>query len=89
VLFPYDVKNNEADLLSAAKLQKTFPLGWDYLQRHRKLLEGRERGSFRDEGWYRFGRTQNLGLWEQPKLMVPYMITELGAYFDREENLYS
>jgi type I restriction-modification system DNA methylase subunit len=88
VLFPYDVKNNEAKLLSPAKLQKTFPLGWDYLKHHRKLLEDRERGSFRDEGWYRFGRTQNLGMWERPKLMVPYMVTELGAYLDRDESLY-
>jgi len=88
VLFPYEVKHNEAKLLSAVKLQKSFPLGWDYLQRHRKLLEEREGGSFGDEAWYRFGRTQNLGMWEQPKLMVPYMITELGAYLDRDESLY-
>jgi type I restriction-modification system DNA methylase subunit len=88
VLFPYDVKNHQAKLISALKLQKSFPLAWHYLQRHRMLLENREDGSFRDEAWYRFGRTQNLGLWEQPKLMVPYMITELGAYLDAEENLY-
>jgi type I restriction-modification system DNA methylase subunit len=87
-LFPYEVKSNEATLLSEAKLKKGFPLGWDYLQRHRKLLEDREGGSFHDETWYRFGRTQNLGIWEQPKLMVPYMITELGAYLDGDEGLY-
>jgi hypothetical protein len=51
-------------------------------------LEDREDGGFRDEEWYRFGRTQNLGLWEQPKLLVPYMITELGAHLDRGENSY-
>jgi type I restriction-modification system DNA methylase subunit len=88
VLFPYEVKDNEAKLIPAAKLQKSFPLAWDYLSRHKKLLEGRENGSFHDDQWFRFGRTQNLGLWEQPKLLVPYMITELGAHLDRDENLY-
>jgi hypothetical protein len=88
VLFPYDVKNNEAKLITAAKLQDNFPLAWDYLSRHKALLESREDGSFRDTEWFRFGRTQNLGLWEQPKLLVPYMVTELGAYFDRDMDFY-
>lgn len=88
VLFPYDVKNNEVKLVPEAKLQKNFPLAWDYLSRHKKLLEDRENGSFRTNEWFQFGRTQNLGLWEQPKLLVPYMISELGAYLDHNENFY-
>jgi adenine-specific DNA-methyltransferase len=27
-------------------------------------------------------------MWEQPKLMIPYMITELSAFFDRSEQFY-
>jgi hypothetical protein len=69
-------------------MQGRFPLAWDYLNRNRTLLAGREKGKFKDAQWYRFGRTQNLGMWEQPKLMIPYMITELSAYLDREDDFY-
>jgi len=27
-------------------------------------------------------------MWEQPKLMVPYMITNLAAYYDKTDNFY-
>jgi hypothetical protein len=88
VLFPYAVQNNEATLLSPTEMQTQFPSAWAYLKRNKRLLEGREGGAFKDNEWYRFGRAQNLGLWEQPKLMVPYMITELGAYLDQADHFY-
>ena len=69
-------------------MQTRFPLAWGYLKRNRKLLEDREKGKFKDQQWYRFGRSQNLGMWEQPKLMVPYMITNLAAYYDAADNYY-
>lgn len=88
VLFPYEVKESSARLLSAKELRADYPLTWDYLSRNKKLLEGREKGKFKDTEWYRFGRTQNLGLWEQTKIMLPYMITRLSAYLDESDNYY-
>jgi hypothetical protein len=88
VLFPYEVKDCEARLYTPKEMQDRFPLAWEYLNRNRDLLVGREKGKFRDAQWYRFGRTQNLGMWEQPKLMIPYMINELAAYLDREDDFY-
>jgi len=88
VLFPYLVSNNRAILLSKAEMQKSYPLAWAYLELNKKLLESREKDAFKDAQWYRFGRTQNLGMWEQPKLLVPYMIMELSAYPDLADNFY-
>ncbi len=88
VLFPYDVKDCLARLFSASEMQHNYPLAWDYLNHNKRLLEDREKGKFRDSEWYRFGRTQNLGMWEQPKLMIPYMITNLAAYLDTSDNYY-
>ena len=88
VLFPYDISNNEADLLSPAEFQNRYPLAWDYLLKNKKLLEKREKGAFTDTRWYRFGRNQNLGAWEQKKLLVPYMVTELSSYYDENDNFY-
>ncbi len=88
VLFPYAVEDSTARLFSQEELERNYPLAWEYLNRNKKLLEDREKGKFKDGSWYRFGRTQNLGVWEQPKIMVPYMITRLAAYPDRHHNYY-
>jgi adenine-specific DNA-methyltransferase len=88
VLFPYEVRGVEARLYSPSEMKQRFPLAWRYLNGNRPLLEQREQGKFADAQWYRFGRTQNLGAWEQPKLMIPYMITTLSAYLDEREHLY-
>jgi hypothetical protein len=88
VLFPYTVEKNSATLISQNDFQKSYPLAWAYLNTHRKFLESREKNAFKDIQWYRFGRTQNLGLWEQPKLLIPYMVTKLGAYYDFNDNYY-
>ncbi|PZS04481.1 MAG: restriction endonuclease subunit M [Candidatus Chloroheliales bacterium] len=88
VLFPYEVINNKARLYSPEEMAHNYPLAWEYLNRNKKLLEDREGGKFRDAQWYRFGRNQNIGMWEQPKLMIPYMITELAAYLDNADDYY-
>ena len=86
VLFPYEVKNGKARLLAPGEMQTRFPLAWRYLSRNRELLRKREHGKFRF-AWHQL-YPKNLGMWEQPKLMLPYMITRLAAYPDRKDNYY-
>ena len=88
VLFPYEVRECNARLYTPAEMRERYPLAWTYLKQNKRLLEGREKGKFNDLQWYRFGRTQNLGMWEQPKLLIPYMITNLAAYYDKSDNFY-
>jgi len=88
VLFPYAVTACRARLYTPEEMQDRYPLAWSYLKRNKRLLENRERGKFKDHQWYRFGRSQNLGMWEQPKLLIPYMIVDLAAYYDQSDSLY-
>jgi type I restriction-modification system DNA methylase subunit len=88
VLFPYDVENCSAGLMTPEQMQRDYPLAWSYLNDNKSFLEARENGKFQDPQWYRFGRSQNLGIWDQPKLMAPYMITELSAYLDLSDKYY-
>jgi len=88
VLFPYEVRECTACLYTPTEMREQYPLAWAYLKQNKRLLEEREKGKFKDQQWYRFGRTQNLGMWEQPKLMIPYMITNLAAYYDKNDNFY-
>lgn len=82
ILFPYRVHKGEATLLTPKELRDQFPLAWDYLKKNEAALRAREKGAFDNDRWYEMGRTQNLGKWETPKIMVPYMVRELSAFYD-------
>jgi hypothetical protein len=86
VLFPYSITDGTVSLLPAAHLEKEYPSTWKYLLSNRKLLADREHGKFKNVGWYQL-YPKNLEHWEQPKIMVPYMVTRLAAFLDRA-NLY-
>jgi len=86
VLFPYERQNGKPVLIPEDRLKRDFPRTWDYFLSNRGLLSDREHGKFRSTGWYQL-YPKNLDVWEQPKIMMPYMITQLAAYYD-ESNCY-
>ena len=59
-----------------------FPRTAEYLTSQRARLAGRESGKFRDAQWYRFGRSQNLGIQSRYKLCVPRLVDRLCAAGD-------
>jgi hypothetical protein len=80
VLVPYRGER----LIDPDELCARFPRAADYLERCRKLLEARERGRFRGETFYRFGRPQNLAFLADPaaKVVVPDVAREGRALVD-------
>jgi hypothetical protein len=84
VIFPYKLANGKSQLIPENEMKRDFPKAWDYLTANKKLLSGRERGKFQGIGWYQL-YPKNLDVWEQPKIMLPYMITRLSAYYDANE----
>lgn len=86
VLFPYSINENGATLLPEKELETRYPQTWKYLLQNKKLLANREHGKFKSSCWYQL-YPKNLELWEQPKILVPYMVTELAAFLD-SRNLY-
>ena len=83
VLFPYEVSDGKFRLIPENSMRNRFPKAWHYLSANKKLLSEREHGKFNDTGWYQL-YPKNLDFWEQPKIMLPYMITRLSAYFDEQ-----
>jgi adenine-specific DNA-methyltransferase len=81
VLFPYERADGSFRLISAERMAKQFPASWAYLKRNKTLLAGREHGKFAETGWWQL-YPKNLDLWEQAKIMLPYMTTDLSAYYD-------
>jgi len=88
LLFPYEVTNGDASLISPQTLQANYPHCWAYLVANRERLEGREGGKMRHDRWYAFGRTQNLARHDYPKLAIPRLVYRLEAYYDVEGRYY-
>ncbi len=88
LLFPYNVKNGKADLITAESLAISYPRCWEYLVHNRSLLENRESGKMRGNKWYAFGRTQNLALHVLPKLAIPRLVQHLEAIYDETGSFY-
>src|SRR6266498_2998928 len=84
VLFPYETTGGKFKLIPENRLKKDFPKAWNYLLSNKELLAGREHGKFKDVGWYQL-YPKNLDTWEQPKIMLPYMITRLAAFYDEND----
>jgi type I restriction-modification system DNA methylase subunit len=88
VLFPYEFDSTgKFRLIPEDRMKQSYPQAWSYLSSNKKLLATREHGKFAKTGWYQL-YPKNLDLWEQPKIMLPYMITRLAAYYDEEDNYF-
>ena len=87
VLFPYRKIDIKLSLLNEDELRREFPKTWTFLLENKKLLSEREHGKFQATGWWQL-YPKNLDVWEQPKIMLPYMITRLAAFYDEENNYF-
>lgn len=68
-------------LMRRAELRQQFPNTWSWLSRHADELRART-GDWTDENWWAYSRRQNLELFDEAKVLVPYMVDELGAHLD-------
>ena len=81
LLFPYRRDKDDMRLVSEEELQ-ALPLTWGYLCANEAELRRRERGKMDHDGWWAFGRTQSLGLHDQPKLGVAATVKRLEVAAD-------
>jgi hypothetical protein len=84
IIFPYHINGNRASLIPANELQQNYPFVWDYLCRCEEKLRGREQGKMDHEGWYGFGRTQNIAAFGQSKIMTQVLARGAAMVPDRE-----
>lgn len=88
LLFPYDLAGPRPRLFTADEMAAHLPRAWAYLRAFEAELRGRERHSFDDEQWYRFGRNQNLDKQERPKLGVAETVPALRLFADPDGRFF-
>jgi hypothetical protein len=88
ILFPYILSEGKAALLTTQELLEKYPVAWDYLKTNRSLLEARERGKWKHDKWYAFGRSQNLSEMEQAKIITPSIANRASFTLDTNDYYY-
>jgi type I restriction-modification system DNA methylase subunit len=88
ILFPYKYVEGKAELLTAKELGESYPNAWEYLKINRTALESRERGKWKHNRWYAFGRSQNLNEMEQKKILTPSIAKSASFTLDSRDLYY-
>jgi N-6 DNA Methylase len=90
VLLPYtrDADDEPYVLIPPNQMARDFPATFAWLRRHEAALRGRASGQWNDLNWYGYSRRQNLEAFENPKLLVPYMVEDLCAQWDEEGHFF-
>lgn len=74
VIYPYTPTKTGVDVISLATIQKKFPLAYDYLQKHKAILNNPKRDikpepKTKNE-WHRYGRHQSLDSCGLPQKII-------------------
>ena len=85
LVLPYtrDEPNANYVLMTPRHLSDDYPAAHRWLVANETVLRDRS-GNWGPGNWYAYSRRQNLELFEEPKVLVPYMVEDLCARFDRE-----
>lgn len=85
LLLPYRREHGgQYELLTPAEL-KGYPAASAWLSSYETELRARS-GKWADSNWWGYSRRQNLELWDDDKIAVPYMVDELCAVLDRDRH---
>jgi len=85
LIVPYEKATGTYTLALESTLTKVAPKPLDYLRQCKSRLDEREKGRFKGEGWFRYGRPQNLDLFDIPKKIVLPDVCNRGMCFLDEE----
>ncbi len=82
VIYPYESRNEDYRLINPGIMADCFPNALAYFRDARTILDKRDHGSAKGHEWYRYVRTQNIGLQSLPKIAVPRLVQRLCAAYD-------
>lgn len=88
VIFPYQVSNGSAQLMSKEFIKTNFPLGWDYLSRNKKELEGRENNKMKGDNFYAYIYPKNLAEFDAVKISTPEIAIKPQLTIDTKGTCY-
>ena len=94
VIYPYVATKNGVDIIPFSSIQKNYPLTYDYLQKHKAILNNPKRDikpePKTDDEWHRYGRHQSLDSCGLPEKIIVGVLSVGDKYaIDIHESLIS
>ncbi len=86
IIFPYSLGEKPA-LRTAEDLKNNYPKLWGYLKENEKTLRARDGGKMNHDQWYSYSRIQNLGKFEDKKIVV-LVVSDYARYTYDTEGVY-
>lgn len=92
LIYPYEVVNGNANLISLEQIQIRFPLAYNYLIALRPVLSAPTRNIMPPPAtpneWHRFGRSQNIVRCGQPQKIIVGVLSQGNKYAIDFEGTY-
>jgi hypothetical protein len=87
LLYPYHVSNGQTRLIPETEIKK-YPKTWQYLLRHKHILEERQKGKLRGASWYGLSFASALQMFSSTKIVTP-TLSPLNAFsLDTQGNFF-
>ncbi len=85
IIFPYEIVDGKATVLSEENISSNYPKCWDYLLNNKARLSKRSLNG-KDPVWYQFGRSQSLTRFHnRPKLIWHVLSTKPTYVYDTDD----
>jgi hypothetical protein len=85
IIVPYEVINNKFTILSQNKITEIASKTYEYLLECKPRLDEREKGRFKGDTWYCYGRPQNMDRFEiNEKIVIPDVVNRGTCYLDEK-----
>jgi len=88
VIFPYQISNGTSQLMNREFIKNIFPLGWDYILRNKKELEGREHDKMKGDNFYAYIYPKNLVEFDTVKISTPEIAIKPQLTIDIKGSCY-
>jgi hypothetical protein len=86
LLVPYELVSGTHVLIPESRLAALAPKTLEYLRACNARLDEREKGRFKGDGWFRYGRPQNLDRFEVPqKIVLPDVCNRGMCFLDQNK----
>lgn len=88
LLLPYELSAKGRYVpMSPRRLADRYPNAWKWLTTNRPGLAQRK-GTWTEANWFTYSARKNMERFEQAKVLVPYMVSELCAHYDDERHYF-
>ena len=89
VVFPYEIEDGKATLMTPDDLRERYPLGWSYLEENKIDLQNREKGKMKVNAYYAYIYPKSLAEFEVTKILMPHTGLIPGFTFDSDNHYHT